>query len=103
MQMKALRSENFAKLSSNSSTREAYWVTSISAGTPAGYCLGQMRSMDFPPVYLSLIAAACLASIAGFGAILGNQAARGKRPRKSYTSRPMATGRIRLEYEGDAA
>src|ERR1700687_6139754 len=48
MQMKALRSENFAKLSSSSSTRDEYWVTSISAGTPAGYCLSQMRSMLFP-------------------------------------------------------
>src|ERR1700688_4369071 len=48
MQMKALRSENFAKLSSSNSTRDVYWVTSISAGTPAGYCLSQMRSMVFP-------------------------------------------------------
>src|ERR1700687_5787710 len=48
MQMKALRSENFAKLSSSSSTRDEYWVTSISAGTPAGYCLSQMRSLLFP-------------------------------------------------------
>src|SRR3984957_9483732 len=48
MQMKALRSENFAKLSSSNSTRDVYWVTSISAGTPAGYCLSQMRSMLFP-------------------------------------------------------
>src|ERR1700679_4263909 len=48
MQMKALRSLNFAKLSSNSSTRDEYWVTSISAGTPAGYCLSHMRSMSFP-------------------------------------------------------
>src|ERR1700722_15360660 len=48
MQMKALRSLNFAKLSSNNSTRDEYWVTSISAGTPAGYCLSQMRSMSLP-------------------------------------------------------
>src|SRR5437870_12470426 len=48
MQMNALRSENFAKLSSNSSTSDEYWVTSISAGTPAGYCLSQIRSMVFP-------------------------------------------------------
>src|SRR5579872_3586610 len=48
MQMKALRSLNFAKLSSNSSTRDEYWVRSISAGTPAGYCLSQMRSMSLP-------------------------------------------------------
>src|SRR5450631_1169930 len=46
--MKALRSRNFAKLSSSNSTRDAYWVTSISAGTPAGYCLSQMRSMLIP-------------------------------------------------------
>src|SRR5277367_2635974 len=48
MQMKALRSLNFVKLSSSSSTRDEYWVTSISAGTPAGYCLSQMRSMSLP-------------------------------------------------------
>src|ERR1700742_4801277 len=48
MQMKALRSANFLKLSSNSSTSEAYCVTSISAGTPAGYCLSQIRSMVTP-------------------------------------------------------
>src|SRR5581483_12180787 len=49
MQMKALRSANFAKLSSSNSTSEAYWVVSISAGTPGGYCLSQTRSMVFPP------------------------------------------------------
>src|SRR5437762_219066 len=48
MQINALRSANFAKLSSNSSTSDEYWVTSISAGTPAGYCLSQLRSMVFP-------------------------------------------------------
>src|SRR5271157_4889031 len=48
MQIKALRSRNFAKLSSSNSTRDEYWVTSISAGTPDGYCLSQMRSMAFP-------------------------------------------------------
>src|SRR6266446_1204929 len=48
MQMKALRSANFAKLSSSNSTRDVYWDTSISAGTPGGYCLSQMRSMVFP-------------------------------------------------------
>src|SRR5882757_4411858 len=48
MQMNALRSANFLKLSSNSSTSDEYWVTSISAGTPAGYCLSQIRSMVFP-------------------------------------------------------
>src|SRR6266852_9146506 len=48
MQMKALRSLNFAKLSSSNSTRDVYWDTLISSGTPAGYCLSQMRSMVFP-------------------------------------------------------
>src|ERR1700674_5545336 len=48
MQMKALRSANFAKLSSSNSTRDVYWDTSISAGTAAGYWFGQMRSMVFP-------------------------------------------------------
>src|SRR2546430_3271825 len=54
MQMNALRSANFAKLSSNSSTSDEYWVTSISAGTPAGYCLSQIRSMVFPLWLVSL-------------------------------------------------
>src|SRR3981189_2550025 len=48
MQMKAWRSLNLEKLSSSNSTRDSYWVTSMSAGTPAGYCLSQMRSMLFP-------------------------------------------------------
>src|SRR6266849_7372909 len=48
MQMKALRSLNFAKLSSSNSTRDVYWDTLISSGTPAGYCLSQTRSMVFP-------------------------------------------------------
>src|SRR6478672_1832999 len=45
MQMNALRSANFLKLSSSNSTSDEYWVASISAGTPAGYCLSQIRSM----------------------------------------------------------
>src|SRR5512138_3875029 len=49
MQMNALRSANFAKLSSSNSTSDEYWVTSISAGTPAGYCLSQIRSMGLSP------------------------------------------------------
>src|ERR1700740_3265385 len=48
MQMKDLRSAYFAKLSSSNSTSEVYWVISMSAGTPGGYCLSQMRSMVFP-------------------------------------------------------
>src|SRR5258708_1317886 len=48
MQMNALRSLNFLKLSSSSSTREAYCVTSMSAGTPAGYFFSQMRSLVLP-------------------------------------------------------
>src|SRR5437763_15331425 len=48
MQMKALRSANFAKLSSSNSTSDEYWDGSMSAGTPAGYCLSQIRSMVFP-------------------------------------------------------
>src|SRR5260370_22616071 len=48
MQMKALRSANFAKLSCRRSARDVYCDTSISAGTPAGYCLSQMRSMVLP-------------------------------------------------------
>lgn len=45
MQMKALRSPYLRKLSSNRSTSEGYCVTSMSAGTPGGYCLSQIRSM----------------------------------------------------------
>src|SRR6266496_1037836 len=52
MQMNALRSANFAKLSSNSSTSDEYWVTSMSDGTPAGYCLSQIRSMVFPSLFI---------------------------------------------------
>ena len=43
--------ENFAKLSSSNSTSDEYCVTSISAGTPAGYCLSQIRSMVFPLLF----------------------------------------------------
>src|SRR6266702_1645556 len=50
MQMHALRSANLAKLSSSNSTSDEYCVTSISAGTPAGYCLSQIRSMRSPPM-----------------------------------------------------
>src|SRR6185437_2282267 len=71
MQMKALRSANFAKLSSSSSTSEAYWVTSISAGTPAGYCLSQIRSMDFSLRPFPPVAAGCLAGIADFETDIG--------------------------------
>src|SRR5215216_6711412 len=59
MQMNALRSANFAKLSSNSSTSDEYWVTSMSDGTPAGYCLSQIRSM-VSPLYFYLY---CLLSV----------------------------------------
>src|SRR5258707_8108036 len=91
MQMKALRSANFAKLSSSSSTRDVYWDTSISAGTPAGYCLSQMRSMVFPlwfgPRFLGRDAL--------FGAVLSNGAADGKRQRVievSQTKRSRSGG-----------
>src|SRR5947208_1660502 len=64
MQINALRSANFAKLSSNSSTSDAYWLTSISAGTPAGYCLSQIRSMVFPlwlvPDFFGFLGPGCL-------------------------------------------
>src|ERR1043166_6067778 len=55
MQMNALRSANFAKLSSNRSTSDEYWVTSMSAGTLGGYCLSQIRSMDLSPQRFSLV------------------------------------------------
>src|ERR1043165_3496371 len=48
MQMKALRSRYFAKLSSSSVTSEGYCEASISVGMPGGYCLSQMRSMRLP-------------------------------------------------------
>src|ERR1700730_8941664 len=79
MQMKALRSENFAKLSSSSSTRDEYWVTSISAGTPAGYCLSQMRSLLFPLLVRFPWLARLLARDGLFRAVLSNAAADGKR------------------------
>src|SRR5437667_9822737 len=77
MQMKALRSANFAKLSSSNSTRDVYWDTSISAGTPDGYCLSQMRSMVFPLWFGSRF----LGWDALFRAVLSNAAADGKRQR----------------------
>ena len=58
-------------------TSDAYWVTSISAGTPAGYCLSQIRSMIFPlriPVRSPLPGRDAL-----FRAVLSNAAADGKR------------------------
>src|ERR1700733_12194863 len=51
MQMKAFRSLNFAKLYSTSSTSNAYLVSPITSGAPAGFCLSQIRSMDFPSVH----------------------------------------------------
>src|SRR6476620_4111602 len=77
MQMKALRSANFAKLASSSSTRDVYCDTSISAGTPAGYCLSQMRSMVLPLWFGPRL----LGRDAAFGAVLSNGAADGKRQR----------------------
>src|SRR5882724_8836571 len=78
MQMNALRSANFLKLSSSNSTSDEYWVTSISAGTPAGYCLSQIRSMVFPlwlvPDLSRIPGPGCLI----FGSIV-NAAADGKR------------------------
>src|ERR1700716_2451716 len=82
MQMKALRSLNFEKLSSSNSTRDVYRVTSTSAGTPAGYCLSQMRSMGFPlPVCLPVSGREAL-----FWAVLSNAAAHGKRLRATGIS-----------------
>src|SRR5216684_7756393 len=100
MQMKALRSENFAKLSSSNSTSDAYWVTSISAGTPAGYCLSQMRSMLFPlwftsPFFARLLGRDALFRQYWFWAVLSNAAARGKRLRvmdASLTEKAVRTG-----------
>src|SRR5262249_42112266 len=61
MQMNALRSANFVKLSSRRSTSDAYCVGSISAGTPGGYCLSQMRSMETPLILPEpVVSQACL-------------------------------------------
>src|ERR1700721_2899046 len=81
MQMKALRPPNFAKLSSSNSTRDEYWVTSISAGTPGGYCLRQMRSMSFPLVICFLVFARLSGRDSLFWTVLSNAAANGKRRR----------------------
>src|SRR5664279_2989488 len=72
--MKALRSRNFAKLSSSNSTSDEYCVTSISAVTPAGYCLSQIRSMVLPLWFNSPL----LGRDALFWAVLSNAAADGK-------------------------
>src|SRR5262245_45066123 len=83
MQMNALRSANFAKLSSSNSTSDEYWVTSISDGTPAGYCLSQMRSMGLSPQYSRICCMRC--RLGGpdrlVSASIGNAAADGKRLR----------------------
>src|SRR5207237_9117796 len=88
MQMKALRSANFAKLSSSNSTSDAYWDTSISAGTPDGYCLSQMRSMVFPlwfgPRFFGRDGLV--------GAVLSNAAAGGQRARAIGLSLGRAEG-----------
>src|SRR5882757_10261132 len=81
MQMKAWRSLNFEKLSSSNSTRDSYWVTSMSAGTPAGYCLSQMRSMLFPLLVCFLVFARLSARDFLFWAVLSNAAVDGKRRR----------------------
>src|ERR1044072_2659588 len=49
MQMNALRSANLVKLSSSNATSDEYWLTSMSDGTPGGYCLSQIRSMGLSP------------------------------------------------------
>src|SRR6478735_9720128 len=49
MQMNALRSANLVKLSSSNATSDEYWLTSMSDGTPCGYCLSQIRSMGLSP------------------------------------------------------
>src|SRR6185436_18224418 len=76
MQMKALRSAYFEKLSSSSSTSDEYWLVSISAGTPSGYCLSQMRSMVSP---LSVTAPSLKSATADFKAVLSQ-------------SKPVASG-----------
>src|SRR6266446_1155837 len=95
MQMKALRSANFAKLSSSNSTSDVYWDTSISAGTPDGYCLSQMRSMVFPlwfgPRFLGRDAL--------FGAVLSNAAAGGERLFASFWGSSSRLG-IRVSNGG---
>src|SRR2546430_417050 len=80
MQMNALRSANFAKLSSNSSTSDEYWVTSMSDGTPAGYCLSQIRSMVFPSLFICYFPSLLGRDRLVFGSI-GNAAQDGKRLR----------------------
>ncbi len=49
MHVNAGRAAYFATLSSNTSRTDEYSVTSMSAGTPFGYCLSQIRSTISPP------------------------------------------------------
>src|SRR5689334_22557038 len=56
MQMNALRSANLVKLSSSNATSDEYWLTSMSAGTPGGNCLSQIRSMGLSPQDFRLFA-----------------------------------------------
>src|SRR5664279_4628298 len=46
MQMKAVRDAYFFIDSSSTWNTVSYWLTSISAGTPAGYCLSHCLSID---------------------------------------------------------
>src|SRR3954469_19623602 len=87
MQMNALRSANLAKLSSRRSTSDEYCVGSISAGTPGGYCLSQMRSMETPlidqsPLCLGLASLPSVSSLperGGSGGGLGQTSGSGYR------------------------
>src|ERR1700754_5161775 len=82
MQMNALRSANLVKLSSSNATSDEYWVTSMSDGTPGGYCLSQIRSMDLSPQNLRyLFCAGRKARTRAISRSIGNAARYGKRLR----------------------
>src|SRR5689334_1558860 len=100
MQMNDLRSANFTKLSSSNSTSDEYWVRSMSAGTPGGYCLSQIRSMGLSPREFAVFVLCTPRQEAGalvFRSI-GNAARYGKRLRvidalvRQAQSRLMAAG-----------
>src|SRR4051812_23862439 len=107
MQMKALRSLNFLKLSSSNSTSDEYCVRSMSAGTPAGYCLSQMRSMVLP-LWFCWVLPPFAGRDALLTAVLSNAAADGKRLRVIDASsvnqkRPVRTASKQPYVRGAAA
>jgi uncharacterized membrane protein YkvA (DUF1232 family) len=68
MKRQALRSRKVLKLCSSSASSDANTLTSISAGTPAGYCFSQIFSIDSSKAGLAFSALRRPRGIRGFAA-----------------------------------